>query len=317
MIQLDLVKNKILDANTIVIAGHIHPDADSVGCLLALGIGLEKLGKQVHMIIQERIPARYVALPGADRLIRRTEIKPDLAIAVDCSNEEILGSAFKFFKKAKDILEIDHHEFRRSFGNIKFIDKNAAAVGELIFIILEELNIEIDRDIAQNIMTSIIVETNSFRLPNVRAETFEICAKLFKIGINFYKLVDTIFWSQTKEASILSGICLARCKFLDRGRLAWTIIRKEDLSRFKGRKEDVDSVADQIRSIKGVKIVIFFREIDKSTLRVSLRSRDRINIAQIAETFSGGGHFDVAGCTIPNNNKAMQGLILKAHNLLK
>lgn len=315
--DIELISKKILDAESIVVAGHINPDADSIGCLLGLGLGLEKLGKNVHMLTQERIPSRYLGLPGAHRLIREVRIKPDLAIAVDCSNKEILGNAFKIFKRAKDILEIDHHEFRRSFGNLKFIDKDAAAVGELIYLILEGLGVDIDKDIAQNILTSIIVETNSFRLPNVRVETFDICAKLLKLGVNFYKLVDTVFWSQTKQSSILSGICLARCRFMDRGRLAWTIIKREDLRRIKGKKEDVDAVADQIRSIKGVDIVVFFREVDDKTLRVSLRSKDKINIASVAESFGGGGHFDVAGCQISNNLAAMNLLITKSRSLLK
>ncbi|MEW5758891.1 MAG: bifunctional oligoribonuclease/PAP phosphatase NrnA [Candidatus Omnitrophota bacterium] len=317
MQQFNLICKKILDAKSIVIAGHINPDADSIGCLLALGIGLEKLGKNVYMLIQERIPTRFISLPGIHRLVRQVKIKPDLAIAVDCSNREILGRAFRIFKKSKDILEIDHHEFRRGFGNIKLIDKDAAAVGELIYTLLIKLDVEIDKNIAQNILTSIIVETNSFRLPGVRVETFEICAELLKRGVNFYKLVDTVFWSQTRQASILSGICLARCKFMYGGKLAWTIIKNEDLKRLKGRKEDVDGVADQIRAIKGVEIVIFFREVNNKILRVSLRSKSKINIASVAESFNGGGHFDVAGCHIPNTSEAMKTLIDRARKLLR
>lgn len=112
--------------------------------------------------------------------MRNTEKSVDLAIAVDRSNKEVLGKAYNIFKGSKDILEIDHHEFKRPFDNLFLIDYKAAAVGELVYLLLEELKVNIDKDIAENFLTSIIVETNSFRLPNVRPLTFKICAELIK-----------------------------------------------------------------------------------------------------------------------------------------
>ena len=290
---------KISSAKSIVIASHINPDGDSIGSLLSLGLGLESLEKRVYMICQDRIPSKYVRLPGASRILRKTDKRADLAIAVDCSNREILGSAFKGFEKARDILEIDHHEVRRPFGNLKLIDLKAAAVGELIYLLLGALGVDITENIAQNILTSIIVETNSFRLPNVRPFTFRLCAKLMRKVPEFNKLVEMIYWSRSKESVILTGICLSRCAFLKRGRLVWSIIRKKDYDRIKGKDEDVDPVADEMRMIKTAEIIALFREKSKKELRVSLRSKG-INVAAAAERCGGGGHFDVAGCSIKN-----------------
>jgi len=316
MKDLNLIKQKIRDAKKIAIASHIHPDGDSIGSLLSLGLGLDKLGKTVYMISCDGVPKKYRFLPGANRITRKINKTVDLAIAVDCSNKELLGSAYNSFKKSKDLLEIDHHEYRRPFGNIFLIDEKAAAVGELVYTILKELKINIDKNIAQNLLTSIIVETNSFKLPNVRPLTFEICRQLLKRGVDFYKLVDTVFWSKTKESAILSGICLARCKFMRNERLAWSIIRKRDFYSVKGEDEDVDTVADEMRSIGSIEIAVLFREKNKKYLRVSLRSKGRINIASIAESYQGGGHFDVAGCFIPNNQNSVTELLNKAVGLL-
>ncbi len=310
------IKQKIAEAKNIIIASHINPDGDSIGSVLSLGLGVEKLGKSVYMVSADGVPKRYRFLPGANRIIRNTNKSADLAIAVDCSNKEILGSAYNIFKNAKDILEIDHHEFKRPFGNLFLIDHKAAAVGELVYLFLEELKVDIDKDIAQNILTSIIVETNSFRLPKIRPLTFGICKELLKKGVDFYKLVDTVFWSRTKESALLSAICLARCRFIEDGKLVWSIIRKRDFDRIMGEDEDIDAVADEIRSIQGVEIVVLFREKSKKILRVSLRSKGKINIASVAEHWKGGGHFDVAGCTIPNNSESMKGILAMARGLL-
>jgi len=317
MSDITQAKKIILKAKTILISGHINPDGDSVGSLLSLGLALKKIGKTVHMISADGVPARYIKLKGIKQIIKKFNAPVDLAIAVDCSNKEILGDNFLAFKKATTILAIDHHEFRRPFEDIKLIDRNAASVGEMIYCLLENLNIKITRDIAQNLLTSIIVETDSFRLPNVNNTTFAICSKLLELGINFNNLVDMIFWSKRKESVILSGICLSRCKFINKNRLVWSIVKQNDFNLVKGTDADVDSVADEMRSIKDVSIAVLFREKENDTLRVSLRSKGRINVAYIAEQYGGGGHFDVAGCTIANNSKAIKELLTMANKLIK
>ncbi|MDD5429014.1 MAG: DHHA1 domain-containing protein, partial [Candidatus Omnitrophica bacterium] len=186
-----------------------------------------------------------------------------------------------------------------------------------IYMLLKKLEVPITEDIAENLMTSIIVETSSFRLPNVRPFTFKVCTNLFGSGMDFYKLVDMIFWSRTKQAAMLTGICLARSKFLKNDRIAWSIIRKRDFDRVDGRPEDVDAAPDEMRTIKKVDIAILFRETGKNTLRVSLRSKTNINVANIAERYGGGGHFDVAGCNIPNTRKSIEEFLKHAERILE
>lgn len=316
MNNLKAIAGKILKAKNILISGHINPDGDSIGSLLSLGLGLEKLGLRVYMLSIDGVPKRYLLLPGAKRIIKKFKKPVDLAISVDCGDRELLGKAFDIFKKAKLILEIDHHEFRKPFGDILYVDKKAGSVGEIIYILLKELGVKMDRDIAENLLTSIVVETNSFRLPNVRPLTFEICAEMIKLGVDFHKLVEMVFWNETMESAVLGGICLGRCKFIQGGRIAWSIVRKKDFNLAKGKDEDVDAVCDEMRSIKGVDIAILFREKSKKTLRVSLRSKGKINIAKIAEHYGGGGHFDVAGCHISNNPRTIKELLDMAKKAL-
>jgi bifunctional oligoribonuclease and PAP phosphatase NrnA len=308
--------NAIKKAKHIAISGHINPDGDSIGSMLALGLALQQLGKRVHMVSHDGVPARYRMLPGAGRIINNLRGPIDLAIAVDCGSKEMLGKTFSSFRRAADILEIDHHDFRRPFGTIAIIDKKAAAVGEIIFVLLGKLGIDITKPVAQNLMTSIIVETSSFSLPNTRPFTFEVCTNLIHKGVDFYRLVNMIFWSKHRAAAILSGVCLSRCRFVKGGRLVWSIIGMSDFKAAKGKSEDVDPVPDEMRSIDSVKIAVLFREIDSDTLRVSLRSKGRINVAEVAEHYNGGGHFDVAGCNIKNDPRAIQEFLGKVGRVL-
>lgn len=306
------VKN-ILRAKTIAISCHVHPDGDCIGSLLALGLGLESLGKSVYMLSPEGIPERYWGLPGVKRIENKFSRRADLAIAVDCNAKDMLGRTYKIFQMAGDTLEIDHHEFRQPFGSAGFIDSKAAAVGEMIFILLKRLHVKITQDIAQNILASIIVETNSFRLPSLRPLTFSACAELMKTGLDFHKLSELIYWSKTKEAVRILGVCLSRSRLLYKGKIIWSMALKKDLKQFSAREEDMDAVANELLSVKGVEAAVFFREHKSRLLRVSLRSKGKINVASIAEKYNGGGHFDAAGCLIPNHRNTREELL----NLIK
>lgn len=313
---LSKAKQVIRRAKTIAIAGHINPDGDSIGSTIALGLGLESLGKRVYMISHDGVPHRYRMLPGSRRIIKGKSVRPDLAIAVDCSTKSMLGAARVTFESAADIIEIDHHDFRRPFGNISLVDTGAAAIGEMVYVLLKSLGVTITADIAQSLLTSIIVETSSFRLPNVRPFTFQVCNALIKRGVDYYKLIDTVFWSKTPASALLSGICLSRCSFRKDSRLVWSIVRRADFRAAGGSNEDVDTVPDDMRAIEGVRVVVLFRENDAGSLRVSLRSKGRINVALLAEHYGGGGHIDVAGCLIANRPESVEEFLRRTERLL-
>ncbi|MDD5561677.1 MAG: DHHA1 domain-containing protein [Candidatus Omnitrophica bacterium] len=310
------IRQKILKANSIAISGHVYPDGDSIGSLLALGLALSGLGKKVYMLCQDEIPPSYRSLPGAERIVRTTRKRVDLAIAVDCSIIGLLGKNIPVFKKAKSVLEIDHHEFRVPFGDMQIVDYKAVAVGELVFFLLRKLNIKINREIAENLLTSVIVETNLFKLTQIRPVTFKICAQLLKEGINFSQLVDKVYGSRTKESMMLLAISLLRAKFLKKGRIIWSMLRSRDIAMVGGKVYDADPIANEMNSMKRIEIAVLFREKDSKTLRVSLRSKGDINIGKVAQEYKGGGHFDIAGCYIPNKKKSILQILSSVEALL-
>lgn len=297
-------------AQTVVLAGHINPDGDCIGSLLALGLGLRSKGKRVSMLLAGTTPRMYLRLPGAAMLKSSHAKAADVAVSVDCNTAAMLGKeVWEAFGRCQEILEIDHHEYREPFGTLALIDTKAAAVGEIVYTLLKKLSVRITPDIAQNILTSIIVETNSFRLPSVTSSTFAVCAELLTSGVDFYRLSDMVYWSKTPQAALLSGICLSRVRFLKKGAVVWSSIRQKDFRKVNGRDEDVDAVADEMRSIRGVRVAVLLREQKDRLLRVSIRSKDEINVARLAQRFGGGGHGDVAGCFIPNTRSAVDTLL--------
>jgi phosphoesterase RecJ-like protein len=223
----------------------------------------------------------------------------------------MIGTSFEIFQRANSSLEIDHHRSRTPFADVSLVDADASSAGELVYELLREFDIPITEEIAQNILTSLIVETNSFRLPGIRSRTFELCAELLKTGVDFYKLAEKVYRVTSKETALLWGICMSRCRFSHNGEIAWATITRADINRIGASEADLDPVAEKIRSIQGVKIAVLFREKPNNHLRVSLRSKEAINLAPLAEQFGGGGHISAAGCTISNKRKNVA-LFLKA-----
>jgi phosphoesterase RecJ-like protein len=312
-----LIVKKIKSAQKILISGHVNPDGDCIGSMLALGLGLKSIGKDICMYVEGSIPHVYSYLPGIKNVSHSVAFRPDLAISVDCNTKEMVGRAYRAFKKAACVVEIDHHEYRRSFGDIEWVSKYVSCVGEMIYELLSNLKISITQDIATCILTSLIIESGSFRFPSVTSHTFLLCSKLMKHGVDYTNVVNNLFMSRHKQSALLSGICLSRSSFSLSGKVVWSIIRKDDFSAVKGKDEDVDPVPDEMRSIKGVLVAILFREKKANILRVSLRSKQNINVALLAEKYNGGGHFDVAGCVIENSERAIRAFVRDAELIVK
>lgn len=310
-------KESILEAKEVLIACHLNPDGDSMGSLLGLGLGVARLGKKVYMVSPDGVPKIYKTLPGADSVVNKIDKEIELAVAVDCGNKERLGKAYDVFEKAGKKIAIDHHEFGTPFGDINIVDPHASSSGELVYRLLRALPLHITQDIAQDLLTAIIVETNSFRLPNVSPSTFEVCAHLAKTGVDFHKLSELVYWSKRRQAAVLSSLCVSRVKFLNGGKIAWSIAKKSDFKKTHAVTEDVDSVAADMLSIEGVQAAVFFREEKNRKLRASVRSKGNVNIAQVAKNHGGGGHFDAAGCYITNAERSIDKFLKEIEKVVK
>ena len=296
-------------AKKILVVCHVNPDGDTIGCQLALGLALMQLEKSVTLLSQDGVPARFQFLPGSELVQSEIEGAFDLGIAVDCGSIRQLGRSAKPFLKAKRTVQVDHHDFGKPFGDIQLVEEEAAAVGEIVFELLRALKVEITPAIASCLLTSIVVDTGSFRFTNIRAKTFDISAKLVRTGVDLGHLIEETYWHKSRASAKLCGYCLSRVEFTDDGRVCWTEAKHKDFLRFKANASDADPVADDLRSIEGVKIAALFRETEKKNYRVSLRSSAGINVALVAKEFGGGGHHSSAGCVISGTEKEKKRLL--------
>ncbi len=304
-------------ANKILVVSHMNPDGDTLGCMLGLGLSLIQKGKHVFLACQDAVPTRFQFLPGSELVQSHCQEKVDAAVAVDCGGIKQLGGLKDAFLKAKTSIQVDHHDFGDAFGKIQVVDPEASAVGEIVYRLIEVMKVEITPAIATCLLTSIIVDTGAFRFSNIRQKTFEICAKLSKMGVDLHQLIEESYWIKSRSMALLSSHAMQKAKFSRNGAIAWTTVTQSTMRRYRAGLSDADSVADDLRCIEGVKIAALFRETERGNYRVSLRSKKGIHVALVAQHFGGGGHHNSAGCSIPKEGSAKNKLLKALEELVE
>ena len=297
MILEDVIR-EIKNAKTIVLLTHETPDGDAIGSSLALYNALKKMQKDVEVVIPD-CPTMYNFLEGYGDLLKEgTKEKYDLAIALDSSDIKRLNGFAKFFETAKTKIVIDHHGSNTMFGDYNFVNPVAPACAQIIIMLLEYLNIEIDKKIGAAIATGIITDTGGLQYSTVTAETFEFMAELLRKGVNISDIYRKTLKIISKKQFDLRRIASNRVELLENGKIAFTYITKQEQDELNITTGDHEGIVEIAREIEGVEVSIFLREQEDNSYKVSFRSNDYVNVADICLMFNGGGHPRAAGCTM-------------------
>ncbi len=289
--------------NNFLITAHTNPEGDAIGAQLGFYFLVKKLGKNAVIVDEDKLPHGYDFLDN-NKLIRQLDKKSksidfDCFVALDCADLKRTGDVHKL-NQNKPILNIDHHISNRIFGDINWVDPDASSCSEMIYKLFKKFHIEIDKEAALVLYTGIMTDTGSFRYSNTSSFTFKAASDLLKSGINV-SMVYRATYENIPAADIkLLLKLLPKIKFYSQGKIAVFLINKE---LFSGKKPSID-LGDLAlsfgRSIKGVEVVVLFKENlgNKNEVRVNLRSQGKVDVNKIAAFFAGGGHKTAAGCTL-------------------
>jgi len=279
------------------ITSHIRPDGDSLGSSLALCWILRGLKKEAEVIMCDHVPHAYVKLPGADevRVVKDVDREYDAVFVIECSDVTRPG-----LPSLKDqfVVNIDHHSTTALFGDLNWIDSTAAAVGEMIYNLAKAIGARINPEIASCVYAALLTDTGSFHFSNTTERTFKIASDLVRHGAQPAKLSQAIFYSYPYAKIRLVGEVLSTLHRDESGRIAWITMSKEAMDNSGATEDDSDGIITYPLTVGDVEAVAFFRELASSTYRISLRSKNRVNVARVAEHFGGGGHANAAGFTI-------------------
>jgi bifunctional oligoribonuclease and PAP phosphatase NrnA len=284
----------ILDHRDYAIVSHARPDGDSLGSSLALAAALKQLDKAVEVVNADPLPSVYNDLPGAGSMRRANRLDRvyDAVIVLETSDLERTG-----LRRLQNqfIINIDHHRGTLPYGNLNWVDDTAAAVAEMVYELIKQLGAKVTPEIATNIYVGILTDTGSFQFSNTRAKTFAIAHDLVQAGAHPAEIAEMVYLSHPKSKLRLLARVLDTLQLHRSNRIAWVVLTQEMLKEAGAMAGDTEGMVNYPLSIRGVEVVAFFREEREGRYRISLRSKDNIDVAAAAEYFGGGGHTNAAG----------------------
>lgn len=291
------------------IATHVNPEGDAIGSAVALSMALESQGKKTVVYDRDIVPEVCRFLPGHERFKNSTlDLQPSAfnLILLDCNSLERAGVERLSFKYSA---VIDHHETEENFGDIRWVEPEAAATGMMIFYLIKEIGLKITRDIAINLYSAIAVDTGTFRYSNTTAEVLRVGAELIEAGANPAYISNHFYETWAKERFALLIMALNTLEIRDG--IAITVVTKGMYKKTGTGSEDTENFSNFPRMMKDIKISAFFREIGNNYWKVSLRSRRDINVARIAALFEGGGHRNASGYKVKASLESAKESLIK------
>ena len=296
---IDNIKEEIYKANTIIILTHEMPDGDAIGSSLAMYNALKTLDKDVDVIIQNHSNI-FDFLPHSNEIkTESTRQNYDLAIALDCGDKKRLNGYAEYFENANVTIEIDHHAINTMFADCNYVNPTAPACAQILITVLENLGIEITKEIGTCLLAGIITDTGGFKYQGVSAETFEFTAELLNKGVNVSDVYKRVMQIISKDKFELRKLAMDRMEFLEDGKIAFTYINKQDEERVNAKIDADEGIVELGRDVEGVEVSILLKENEeRDGYKISLRSNEYVNVADICFIFSGGGHARAAGGSI-------------------
>ena len=292
--MLSAVKN----ANSILLCCHISPDGDAIGSLLAAGLILKALGKQVAMACGDPVPAQYRFLPCADEVVDAEALKGkafDAALAVDTASLERMGACADIFLSVPVTMQIDHHGDNPRYARMNVVDGSTSAAGCLVRRFMRALNVDLTKEIAVCLYCAISMDTGNLVQPNTTAEAFRIMAELMEAGLDLDNAARRLHLLRGEPNARLLGRALNSLIIFANGKCAGMRIDARDYRECHALPEHNSNIVNYALNIPGVEACFLAEERESGEVKASLRSLPGLDVSVIARKYGGGGHKQASG----------------------
>jgi bifunctional oligoribonuclease and PAP phosphatase NrnA len=310
----------------IVIVTHLNPDGDAMGSSLALSLFLQKLNKEVKVIVPNAFPQFLDWMPDSKKVLiyqhkeKKVEslvAKSDLLFVLDFNSFKRIEKLGDHLKEQKHLttIVIDHHQQPDNIAKYYLSDVTASSTCELIYDLIKGTgNIKkLDKKIAACLYTGLMTDTGSFRFPSVNEKTHLIIADLLKTGMKHEEIHSAVYDTYSRDRMRLLGHALNKIQVLPDNKTAYIALSEQELKEFNYQKGDTEGMVNYPFGIKGINFCVLFAEWD-GMIKISFRSKGKIDVNKFARAhFNGGGHVNAAG---GRSNESLQATVEKFVNLV-
>ena len=296
--KIDLIRELIADSHSVLVASHESPDGDAIGSTLALVNALREMGKEVVAYNRDGAPDEYAFLPGHASVV--SSIKEgrtfDAGFVLDAGELKRAGSWIR--DVCRTLVNIDHHPYSEDFGDIYWVDTAASATGVMIHRLLSACGHPVSRDVAVCVYTAILSDTGSFRYSNADPEAFRVAADMVALGVDPWSIASGLYENQDEARLRLLALSLPTLRVSPCGACASLAVTLDMYRQSGAHEEHTDRFINYPRSVRGVEVAIFFRQLTAQSFKVGFRSKGRVDVGALARALGGGGHHNAAGATV-------------------
>ncbi|MDY0234473.1 MAG: bifunctional oligoribonuclease/PAP phosphatase NrnA [Gudongella sp.] len=313
---IDFIRSSVTQGLSIAVVSHKNPDGDSLGSLLAMGLSLEKLTKNVIFVKPDIIPEDYLFLPGLEKMKKIDDINTDIAVLIvlDCSDPDRLGLNKILFESSKKIINIDHHISNTKFGDINIVVPESSSTGEIVFDLLSKAEFPIDTEIATCIYTAISTDTGRFSYESVTKNTHLIISKLYDFGINGYNINKNLYQKRSLSRTKLFILAVSNLKFYEDGKIAIAKVTKDMYSKTNAHPDETEGIVEFLRDTDGVEVACLLKELNNNDIKLSLRTKEYVDANKICSLFGGGGHIRASGASSTETIEETEKMLLQEIN---
>ena len=293
-------------AKRILISGHLSPDGDSLGSMLALARLLRNAGYEAYATADLNALGKPGFLEGVDDLIpvrklrRSRKLKFDLFVAVDCGAFERMPPEVRPVAEKLPVVCIDHHVTTTSFGAASIVDPAASSAGELVWRFAKWMEWKLDHQVAEALWVALVTDSGRFAYDSTSPRTMRVAGDLLKYGVRTAQINDILYGSFSAKSMELKRLAWRSLHVWKNRKVAEVTLTRDDFRAVRGTKADAEDVIEIPRSVARNEIALFFYQIPDRTkeTRCSIRTRGDWDATVLAAKFGGGGHRKAAGCTI-------------------
>lgn len=298
---------QLIDQNqSFLVASHEGPDGDAIGSTLALANALRDMGKDVVAYNGDHAPLDYAFLPGFDTIVNDVDehLSFDVGLVLDAGELKRAGSWIR--ERCRVLVNVDHHPYSEDFGDLYFVDTEASSTGVLIYRLLQAGGHRVTENIATCIYTTILSDTGSFRYSNANPEAFRVAGEMVAFGVDPWEIASGLYESQEFVRLRLLALALPTLRVSDCGLYASIAVTLDMYAEVDADAEATDRFINYPRSIRGVEVAIFFRQLTPDSFKVGFRSKGNIDVGALARAMNGGGHHNAAGATVEGSFESVQ-----------
>ncbi len=288
-------------ADSLLCVTHVHPDGDALGSMVALVCAARAAGKTAHAMLHEQASERYAFLFPEDMDIAdgasfaKLAARVELVVILDtCTHVQLGNLAEPLTAVADKTVVIDHHATIEEIGAVRWVDASAAAVGVMVIELIEALGWELSPTTVRALAMAICSDTGWLQFSNTDGRCLRAMAKLVDAGLSPDELYRRIYQTDRPERLALRQRVLESLELHCGGQLAVMTLRKADFEQTGARQDETENLVNEAMQLATVEAAVILVE-NPDVIRVSLRSRNHVNVAEIASQFGGGGHARAAG----------------------